>query len=77
MRNLVVCGVTTDVCVHSTLREGNDRGFDCVLVEDACAAGTEELHRWGIESVKGEGGIFGSVMSVADLLEGLNGESDS
>lgn len=67
--NLMLCGVTTDVCVHSTMREANDRGFDCVLVMDASAAGTDELHKWAIESIQGEGGIFGSVTMLNDILE--------
>lgn len=50
------------------MREANDRGFDCVLVEDASAAGTEQLHQWAVESVKGEGGIFGSTTAVENLL---------
>ena len=73
VRNLVICGVTTDVCVHSTMREANDRGFDCLLVADACAAGTEELHEWALDSVKGEGGIFGSVTTVGDVKKGFLG----
>lgn len=71
VRNLVICGVTTDVCVHSTMREANDRGFDCCLVKDASAAGTEELHEWAVESVQGEGGIFGCVAGVEDLVRAL------
>lgn len=76
VKNLIICGVTTDVCVHTTMREANDRGFDCVLVQDACAAGTPELHEWAVESVKGEGGIFGSVTSVSDILRALEKITD-
>lgn len=72
IRNLIICGVTTDVCVHSTMREANDRGFDCLLLEDACAAGSEELHNFAIESVQGEGGIFGSTTTVRELLQSLS-----
>lgn len=71
VRNLVICGVTTDVCVSGTMREGNDRGFDCLIVEDACAAGTEGGHRETIESVKGEGGIFGSVARTEEVVRGV------
>lgn len=75
VKNLVICGVTTDVCVHSTMREANDRGFDCCLVKDASAAGTEELHTWAVESVEGEGGIFGCVARVEDLVTVLEEEA--
>lgn len=69
--NLIICGVTTDVCVTSTLREANDRRFDCVLVSDACAAGEVALHDGAIQSIKEEGGIFGAVTTAEELLRAL------
>lgn len=72
IRNLILSGVTTDVCVHSTMRDANDRGFDCMLVEDASAAATPQLHKFAIESVKSEGGIFGCVGSVEDVVKVLS-----
>ena len=71
VRNLVICGVTTDVCVASTMREANDRGFDCVLVEDATAAAEEVLRLGVVQSVKEEGGIFGAICDVEALVEGV------
>lgn len=71
IKNLIICGVTTDVCVHTTMREANDRGYDCILVEDACAASTEELHTLTVLSTKAEGGVFGAVASVKDIVAGL------
>lgn len=71
IKNLIICGVTTDVCVHTTMREANDRGYDCILVEDACAASTEELHALTVLSTKAEGGVFGAVASVKDIVAGL------
>lgn len=71
VKNLVICGVTTDVCVTSTMREANDRGFDCVLVSDACAAGEEALHHAAVQTIKEEGGIFGSVTTSTELLRVL------
>jgi nicotinamidase-related amidase len=76
IRNLVFCGVTTDVCVHTSMREANDRGFDCCLVSDASAAGTEDLHKWAIESVKGEGGIFGCVSTVEEVVAGVSWQAE-
>lgn len=72
VRNLILCGATTDVCVHTTMREANDRGYDCLLVEDACAASDAKLHRAAVEMVKTEGGIFGATVSTDSLLGALN-----
>lgn len=71
IKNLIICGVTTDVCVHTTMREANDRGYDCLLVEDACAASTEELHTLAVLSTKSEGGVFGTVAFSEDVVAGL------
>lgn len=76
IKNLVLCGVTTDVCVHSTMREANDRGYDCLLIADACAAGTLELHQFAIESIQSEGGIFGTVAPMKEFLEALPQHSE-
>lgn len=72
IKNLVICGVTTDVCVHSTLREANDNGFDCVLVEDCAAASTRPLHEFAVESIKEEGGIFGAVTTSDKILRAMS-----
>ncbi|RDW65594.1 hypothetical protein BP5796_10286 [Coleophoma crateriformis] len=71
IKNLILCGVTTDVCVASTMREANDNNFDCVVVEDATAAAEPELHKGAIEMVKSEGGIFGAVTSTEKILAAL------
>lgn len=69
--NLVITGVTTDVCVSSTMREANDRGFECLLVSDACGAAVERLHQGTVESVAEEGGIFGATASTAAVVEAI------
>jgi nicotinamidase-related amidase len=71
VKNLIICGVTTDVCVHTTMREANDRGYDCLLVEDCCAASEAALHSAAVEMVKTEGGIFGATAKCKQVLEGL------
>ena len=72
IRNLLFTGVTTDVCVISSMIDANDRGFDCMLVADATAAATERLHEGALESVKGEGGIFGCVGRVGDIVTAID-----
>lgn len=72
VKNLVIAGVTTDVCISTTMREANDRGFDCVLLEDGCAASEPALHTGTVESVKMEGGIFGSIAKLEDIIQAVD-----
>jgi nicotinamidase-related amidase len=71
VKNLVITGVTTDVCVSSTMREANDRGFDCLLLEDGTAASEPNLHIGACESTKMEGGIFGATAKLDDVIEAV------
>jgi nicotinamidase-related amidase len=65
---LTIAGVTTDICVHSTLREAVDRGFECLTVGDACAAGDPAIHAAMLACIDGEGGILGRVSSTDQIL---------
>lgn len=68
---LLIAGVTTEVCVSSTLRAAIDLGFSCLTISDACASPYPELHSAALQMIGVEGGIFGQVISSAELLREL------
>jgi nicotinamidase-related amidase len=72
---LIVTGVTTEVCVHTTVREANDRGFECLVPDDCVGSYFPEFHEIGLQMIAAQGGIFGWVGSSADLLEALGAEA--
>lgn len=71
IRSLIICGVTTEVCVQTTAREANDRGYEVLIPEDCCASYFPEFHRAALEMIKAQGAIVGWVSDADAVIDAL------
>ena len=71
IKQLIVTGVTTEVCVNTTVREANDRGYECLVLADCVASYFPEFHEMGLRMIKAQGGIFGWVSTSSNVLAAL------